>query len=112
MNITGARHDLLRWMYRGARPNGLARLMNRASAGLHSAGVVLPDRLVTMEVPGRRSGRIISFPLVVADHGGERYLVSMLGDRAEWVSNVRAAGYRAVLRHGRREAVRLQEVAP
>ena len=33
-------------------------------------------------------------------------------DRGRWVSNVRAAGGHAVLRHGGREAVRLQEVDP
>lgn len=36
----------------------------------------------------------------------------MLGERAAWVSNVRAAGGRAVLRHGRREEVWLEEVEP
>lgn len=64
----------------------------------------------TLEVRGRRSGRLRSFPVVVADHDGERYLVAMLGEGANWVANVRAANGRAVLRHGRREAVRLQEV--
>ncbi len=53
--------------------------------------------------------RLISCPLVVADYQGERYLVAMLGQDANWVRNVRAAGGRAVLRHGRREAVRLDE---
>ena len=38
------------------------------------------------------------------------YLVAMLGERANWVRNVRAAGGRAVLRHGKKEAVRLEEV--
>ncbi|GAB3888466.1 hypothetical protein GCM10029964_056160 [Kibdelosporangium lantanae] len=61
---------------------------------------------------GRSTGRVISFPVVVADYEGERYLVSMLGERANWVRNVRAAEGRAVLRHGRREAVRLAEVDP
>jgi hypothetical protein len=41
---------------------------------------------------------------------GERYLVSMLGQNANWVRNVRAAGGDAVLRHGRREEVRLEEL--
>ncbi len=48
--------------------------------------------------------------MAIADLGGERYLVSMLGERAEWVANVRADKGRAVLRHGRREEVRLEEV--
>ena len=34
----------------------------------------------------------------------------MLGERANWVRNVRAAGGRAVLRHGKKETVRLEEV--
>jgi hypothetical protein len=42
---------------------------------------------------------------------GERYLVSMLGSSTNWVHNVRAAGGEAVLRHGRQEAVHLEEVA-
>lgn len=41
---------------------------------------------------------------------GERYLVAMLGEGTGWVRNVRAAGGEAVLRHGRREEVRLDEV--
>jgi deazaflavin-dependent oxidoreductase (nitroreductase family) len=101
-----------RWMYRGGRPNRVARVLNRISAVQYSAGLLLPDRLVTLEVRGRRTGRPISFPLVVADHEGERYLVAMLGEEANWVRNVRAADGRAVLRHGRREAVRLVEVDP
>jgi deazaflavin-dependent oxidoreductase (nitroreductase family) len=100
-----------RWMYPGDRPNRLARLLNRGWAIIHATGL-LPDRLVTLEVRGRRSGRLPSFPLVVADVDDARYLVSMLGEDASWVRNVRAAGGRAVLRHGRREAVRLDEVEP
>jgi hypothetical protein len=50
--------------------------------------------------------------VVIAEHEGERYLVSMLGEHAAWVANVRAADGRAVLRHGRREQVLLEEVEP
>jgi len=99
-----------RWLYRGGRPNRLARAMNRLSAILHASGAVMSARLVTLEVRGRRTGRLISFPLVVADHQGERYLVSMLGENANWVRNVRAAKGRALMRHGRRERIVLEEV--
>lgn len=102
-------HDT--WLYRGGRPNWLARLLNRGSAIAYGAGV-WPKRLATLEVPGRRTGRVISFPVVIADLEGERYLVAMLGEHANWPRNVRAAGGRAVLRHGRREAVCLEEVDP
>ncbi|MFI5589515.1 nitroreductase/quinone reductase family protein [Amycolatopsis sp. NPDC051758] len=107
----GPLHRWTRRQYQGARPHGVARLMNRSAALAYAAGV-LPHRAVTLEVPGRRSGRPVSVPLVVADHEGERYLVAMLGERTQWVRNVQAADGHVVLRHGRREAVRLEEVPP
>jgi deazaflavin-dependent oxidoreductase (nitroreductase family) len=100
-----------RWLYRAGRRHQLTRLVNAAQAGLAARGLG-PARLVTIEVAGRRSGKPVSFPAVVADLHGERYLVSMLGDNTNWVRNVRAAGGRAVLRHGNRRVVRLVEVAP
>ena len=103
------RHE--RWMYRDGRPNRVAGFLNRVWARAGVAGI-WGSRLVTLEVHGRTSGRRISCPLIVADVGSERYLVSMLGERASWVANVRAAGGAAVLRHGRREAVHLEEVDP
>jgi deazaflavin-dependent oxidoreductase (nitroreductase family) len=103
--------DFTRWLYRGQRPNWIARIMNRASAAVASSGVA-SNYLVTLEVTGRKSGRIFSLPLVMAIVDGQRYLVSMLGDNVQWVYNVRAAGGKAVLRHGRREEIRLEEVPP
>jgi deazaflavin-dependent oxidoreductase (nitroreductase family) len=102
-------HSLDRWLYRGKRPNRIARLVNGASARL-AAGGIGPDRLVMLEVVGRRTAKPVRFPVVVADHKGERYLVSMLGDDTSWVRNVRAADGRAVIRHRQREVVRLAEV--
>ncbi len=96
-------------MYAAGRPNCIAALFNRATTCASSAGLA-PRRLVTLEVPGRRSGRLLATPVVVADVAGERYLVAMLGPTTQWVRNVRAAGGRAVLRHGRRTSVTLEEV--
>jgi hypothetical protein len=101
--------SLKRWFYRGGRPNGVARLLDRGTAAVSARGGG-PEYLVALEVPGRRSGRIVSLPLVVAAVDGERYLVSMLGEEANWVRNVRAAGGEVALRHGRREEVHLEEV--
>lgn len=103
--------NLNRWMYAGDRPNRLARALNRMWAVVWAAGL-WPNRMNTLDVRGRRSGRRVSLPVVVADHEGERYLVAMLGERAAWVANVRAAGGCAVLRHGSREDVWLEEVEP
>ena len=107
--MVGLHESLARWYYRGGHPNAVARVLNRASATLHGAGVG-PQRWARLEVRGRTTGRTISFPLVVADLDGERYLVSMLGEDVNWVHNVRAAEGRAVLCHGRREIVRLADV--
>lgn len=98
-----------RWMYRSGRPNWVARPQNYLSGLLFGRGL-LPRRVASLEVWGRRSGRPISLPVVIADWGGDEYLVSMLGERANWVKNVRAAGGTAVLRRGRREQVILEEV--
>lgn len=99
-------------MYPGGRPGFLARVMNRISAAQFSAGVLSPRRAVTLDVRGRRTGRVISFPLVVTDYEGERYLVAMLGNDTNWVRNVHAAGGRAVLRRGRPVDVVLEDVEP
>jgi hypothetical protein len=99
-----------RWLYRGNRPHLLARMLNRGWAVLHARGIA-PGYLVTLEVPGRRTGRPICFPLVMAVIESERYLVSMLGADAAWVANVKAANGYALLRHGREEKVRLEELA-
>jgi hypothetical protein len=98
-----------RWMYRGGRPHLFAKIQNRGWAILHSLGI-LPDRFVTLEVVGRKSGKIIRFPLAMVVMKGERYLVSMLGEGTNWVRNVRAAGGKARLVHGRSEQVLLIEV--
>ena len=100
-----------RWMYRGKRRHQVAKLLNRVDATV-AAGGIAPKRLARLEVRGRRTGRRLSFPVVIAEHEGQRYLVAMLGTEANWVRNVRAAEGRAVLRHGRREEVVLEEVDP
>jgi hypothetical protein len=102
--------DFTRWLYRGQRPNWIARIMNRATAALASTGVAA-NYLVTLEVIERKSGRTFSLPVVVAVVDGKRYLVSMLGDNVHWVQNVRAADGRAVLRSGGREEIQLEEVS-
>ena len=99
-----------RWMYRGQRPNWMARVANRSWAMMAALGLTA-SYIVTLEVRGRKSGRIIAFPVVVAIDDGERYIVSMLGHHAQWVQNVRAAAGRAMLHSGSREAVQLEEVS-
>src|ERR1700755_693335 len=97
-----------RWQYRGGRPGWSARISNRLGAIAFAAGIG-PGHAATLEVRGHKSGRMISFPVVVADYQGERYLVAMLGHRTNWVRNLRGGDGRAVLRRGRSEDVALVE---
>ncbi len=99
----------LRAMYPEGRANATGRRYARVWAKVIGLGL-MPRRWVTLEVTGRRSGRIVRFPLGMADLDGEWYLVSMLGERCNWVQNVRAAEGRVTLRHGRAVACRLVEV--
>jgi polyisoprenoid-binding protein YceI len=101
--------DRLRAMYPGGRADTTARRYARVWSTAFRLGLA-PRRWVTLEVPGRRSGRVVRFPLGMADRHGAWYLVPMLGERCNWVQNVRAAGGRATLRHGRAVACRLVEV--
>jgi len=105
----GGKMAFHRWMYRGGRPNRLAKILNGFSASLHSSGI-FPNYFVTLEVVGRKSGQTISFPLAMTVMNGERYLVSMLGEETNWVRNVKATGGKARLRHGISEQVLLKEV--
>src|SRR5262245_44183118 len=98
-----------RWMYRGQRPNWMARIANRAWAIGADRGLTRND-VVTLEVIGRRSGRVISFPLRIAVVDCDVYLGSMLGGKTQCGKNVQAAGGRAVLRSGSREEVQLEEL--
>ena len=103
--------ERLRAMYAGGRGDAVARRFSRFWAAVFAAGLC-PQRWVTLEVAGRRSGRTGRFPLGMADWQGSWYLVPMLGQDCNWVRNVRAAGGRATLRHRKATACRLVELPP
>jgi hypothetical protein len=86
-----------RRIYRTGRPGLIARSLHRIAGVQYSAGIILsPARAVTLEVAGRRTGHLVPFLVVIAEYGHEQYLVSMLGNNANWVRSVRAADGRAV----------------
>ena len=98
-------------MYRGGRPNRVARALNRVAAWQFRHGILTSGgRAITLEVRGRRSGQPVTFPLVLVAHDGGEYLVAMLGERAQWVRNVRADGGAATVVGRRRRPVLLTEV--
>jgi hypothetical protein len=96
--------------YEEGRPTRFGKATNRTMGRWAALGI--PSfSMVTLDVPGRKSGRINSTVLVLTPHGGDEYLISMLGEGVDWVRNVRAAGGKVVLRHGQAQAVQLEEVA-
>jgi deazaflavin-dependent oxidoreductase (nitroreductase family) len=95
--------------YPGGRPRAFTKHLNSGQARLTALGV-FPALLVALETRGRRSGKPFLVQLVVARVGTERYLVSMLGENADWVRNARASAGAAVLRHGTTEKVKLEDV--
>ncbi|HUK35024.1 MAG TPA: nitroreductase/quinone reductase family protein [Vicinamibacterales bacterium] len=101
----------LRFFYRNWRPTRFGRAWNRAFAWASGLGLG-PPFLVTLLVKGRRSGELRANILVTATYQGQRYLVSMLGERSDWVQNVRAARGMGLIKHGRTVPVRLIEIAP
>lgn len=96
-----------RLFYGPTGPTPLGRFANWFGVMYAGAGLP-PKRQAALEIRGRKSGEIRRLPVVVAEIDGERYLVSMMGEKASWVRNARAGGD-AWLRHGSREPVRLAE---
>lgn len=64
----------------------------------------------SLEVPGRRTGRLIRTPIPPFEFEGQRYLVSGHG-QAHWVRNLRAAGRGVLRRGGRHDPFRAVELA-
>jgi len=103
--------------YQKRRPTRAGRIINRAWTCVAGAGLTpysWPGQprggTVALETKGRRSGKWRSQVVTWVEHGGERYFVSMLGERSDWVRNARAAQGEAAIRHGTRRAVRLVKV--
>jgi deazaflavin-dependent oxidoreductase (nitroreductase family) len=63
-----------------------------------------------LSVPGRRSGRWRTVPIVVLEHAGERYLVSYRGE-SDWARNLRASQRGRLAKQGRGEEIDVVEVA-
>jgi hypothetical protein len=105
------RSGYLRFFYRNWRPTRLGRAWSRVSAWLAGLGL-LSELLVPVLVKDRRSDRLHTSVLVTATYGGRKYLVSMLGDRSEWVQNMRATGGMAFVKRRRVRPVVLIEIPP
>lgn len=106
----GAWAEAKRALYPDGRPTEEAKAVHRRFVAGPIPRVV-PTACV-LEVVGRRTGALVRVPLVIVRYRGAWYVASMFGDRANWVRNVRAAGGRVTLIHGRRRPVQVVEVPP
>lgn len=67
------------------------------------------NRIATLTVAGRRTGKPTRVPVIPIDLDGVRYLVSARGE-AEWVRNLRRAGRGALTRQRRSELFVAEEI--
>jgi len=88
------RQGYLRFFYRDWRPTRLGHMWSQAFACITGLGL-MPPALTAQQVRNRDTERLKSTVVVVANHLGQLYLVSMLGNESEWVQNVRAANGKA-----------------
>jgi len=90
-------------------PPDLYRRLNHWLGPAVTSSGLSPRDVITLEVPGRRSGVVRRTIMVRIACDGEHYVVSLAGE-SQWVRNVRAAGGRVVLGRRERRAARLAEV--
>jgi deazaflavin-dependent oxidoreductase (nitroreductase family) len=94
-------------MTTGALP-GWLKPMNRVMIALTGLGLAIgPMRVLT--VPGRKSGKMRSTPVSTLALDRQRYIVGGLAE-ADWVKNVRAAGWGLLAQGRKKERVRLIEL--
>lgn len=91
-------------------PSGWYRRLNWLGVLLTSVGLA-PRNAVTLEVRGRRSGKLRRVPILRTRFHAEDHLVALAGE-SQWVRNVRAAQGHAVIRRGRARRVRVEELPP
>lgn len=97
-------------MARGYHLGPARRLVNALVSALLRAGLG-PARTYLLGVRGRKSGRTLTTPVTLVEHGGRRWLVAPYGD-VGWVRNARAAGV-VTLRRGRHaETLQIVELPP
>jgi hypothetical protein len=79
------------------------------NVGNRLAPLFRPSLVQKLSVPGRRSGRWHTLPIVVLEQNGERYLISYRGE-SDWVLDLRASRTGRLIQRGHVEEIRVVEV--
>lgn len=93
-----------------AKLPGWLKLFNPVIIALQRLGVAV-GTMRLLSVPGRKSGKLRTTPVSPLKVEGKRYIVAGL-EEADWVKNVRAAGWAILARGRREELVTLVELPP
>src|SRR5215468_7309590 len=83
------------------------RIMNAIFSRMVRMGLIPGANLLS--VPGRKSGVMRTTPVFVLKYEGERWLVAGF-EQADWVKNLRTAGWCVLLHDRRQERVAVIEV--
>jgi deazaflavin-dependent oxidoreductase (nitroreductase family) len=93
------------------RVTTFVRVSNAMTSFLMRRGIKMGN-MALLTVPGRKSGKPITTPIVIIVQDGKRYLFSPFGI-VNWVRNLRAAGGEIAITRGRRtEQIHATELAP
>jgi F420H(2)-dependent quinone reductase len=84
------------------------KLANPVIVALQRRGVVI-GTMRLLSVPGRKSGKLRTTPVSPLKVAGELYVIAGL-EGADWVKNVRIAGWRILARGREQESVNLVEL--
>src|SRR5215211_5195650 len=85
------------------------KLANPVIVALQRRGVVI-GTMRLLSVPGRKSGKLRTIPVSPLTVEGERYIIAGL-EEADWVKNLRSAGWGILARGRDQERVNLVESA-
>ena len=97
-------------MTREARLPRWLRFANPVIVALQRRGVVI-GTMRLLSVPGRKSGELRTTPVSPLTTDGKRYVIAGL-EGADWVKNVRRAGWGILARGREQERVNLVELPP
>jgi deazaflavin-dependent oxidoreductase (nitroreductase family) len=94
---------------RPARPGYLEPPWIQRHVGNLLAPRFRPDLIARLSVPGRRTGRWHSVPIVVLEHEQNRYLVSYRG-ASDWALNLQASHHARLTKLGHTEEITVADV--
>ncbi len=86
------------------------KIINRIIMGMLKIGFA-PRNYYLLTVPGRKTGKLYTVPVVLVENGNKRWLVAPYGE-VDWVKNARASGKVKVFRGKHSKDLSIREITP